>query len=222
MNKRFDSAKGWQGSNFLVGTGVGQNPGALVSLLQATFETPGEYTVQIEPLSPPPDAHVLGSVVWSTAGGQIHRRFDVGAGIQISGVADGASVSVQDNSGSANAAGIQYQVAAQIAKGLRPSSSVVTLYEFARTILAGGNVVVNIPQNAGVTSVQLGLSTNSNAAVPNVEALINSGGVLFRWRLPEIGEFVSIPTSSGTATLTLTNFSPATGAIVGIMWGIDG
>jgi len=216
-------ARGWQGTNFIVGTGVGANPGPLVSIVQAVFDEPGEYTVQIQPFNPPQDSRLIGVVNWSVEGGQLQRMFDVGNGMQISGVANGVSVSVQDNSGSAHAAGIQYQVGAQVALGLRPpSGSPVMLYGPSEVIAPAGLVVVPIPQNAGVNSVQIGITTGNDNAIPVVEAKISAAQFVFGWRIPEIAPFVAIPTSSFNNTLQLTNEDAATTANVYIIWGIDG
>jgi len=220
VTARFDTARGWQGTQYLIGTGPNNTPGQPTSVLQALFDEPGVHTVQLQSLTST-IVRAIGIVNWSTEGGQVQRIFDIGAGVQISGVANGVSVSVYDATGAVAALNVQYQVTAQVSKGLRPPSGTVSLFGPATLVAHGGGAVnVNVPSNAGIVSVQLGLSTGNDNALPVVEAKITVGPISTIGRVPGTTQYVTIP--SGATQIQFNNYDAANDVTVSIAWGIDG
>lgn len=217
---------GWQQSGTLT-TGNDQKS---VSM-QANFPESGYYTVQFAVVPPVGIAGGLNSfeaiavIDWRVEGASVRRKVSVGNGVSISAPAQGVGVTVNDDTVTATA-GNDYTVQIQVARGSRPNPGypVTFVDNFLESLGPGASFVYDVPQNAGVTSVQIaaGLTT---LQVPGVQGVVieikNSIGTLLKfYDLATYPDFVPLPPSA--ATVTVTSLLAAGTYGIQATWGIDG
>jgi hypothetical protein len=216
--------RGWSQAGKLL-TGV---EGAVS--LQANFKDPGSYTVQFGVVPPPIAAPAFGIfdcsavVEWSVEGNTIRRRVSVGNGTSISGQGQAVAVRVSDQSSGAFGAN-EYTVSIQVAPGTRPSvNKPPTLrgYQTVVTVGGGATSVLDIPQDAGVISVETDVSVLVVGSLP-VQALVlqvnGAGQILNQYDPTIVTGFV--PVAPNATQVELVNLS-ANNYRLQFTFGIDG
>lgn len=230
---------GWQ----TTGTLITQNPGQRVSM-QADFPESAVYTVQfsidVVPAKIPnglgvlvqPDYEVEAVIDWKVEGGNVRRRINVGNGTEISAPSQAVNVAMYDNTPSTGFGPNQkYQVSAQVAPGNRAGVSRCQLKGVTGSLTAAGgaspNILIPVPTDAGVTSVEI---TGINALViPPPTPLIlvyqlppsGTGSPLKSYLNPSASvEFVSLHPSC--TFIELFNQDAVNGVGYSVTWGIDG
>ncbi len=225
-NTTLNEKKGWSSSGNLI---AGKADGGIG--LQAKFEeTPGNYTVQFAVTYPPTDQlgniiKARAEIVWTVEGNDVRRLVDIANGMSVSGV--GQSVKVRMYDATALGGGKQpfpYPVSAQVVRGTRPSvEHPPFLYENSLVVNAGSNAVFAIPQNAGVSSVQVYVKPEPvGVNVPLGQAVLyhvtGANGVINAYDPREVSW---VPIAPGSEKIMVQNDS-AVSLRFTTVWGIDG
>lgn len=203
--------------------------------VQANMPVAGYKTIQfgvVPPAAPANDGvfAAVATISWMVEGNRLQRKVSVGNGVSISAPGEAFNVTIQDTtptSGGLQVLGSDYVVTVNFAPGSRPSQNQpATLFGGTFTIAALGNLVLDVPANAGVISVEvialdLG-GTNLGAKIVVEQKVSNVSAVILKaYVIQDAYEgFVSLP---GQATkLSLSNINGADAALVSVTWGIDG
>lgn len=208
------------------------NPNSVTGL-QCTFPVAETFTVQFE-VSPPANAVPVFSaqalISWMVEGNKVTRRVDVGQGVSISGRGQGVNITLQDVTQDPSVAGFafgsQYFVTVLAAPGVRASNSLIpTLLALRAEQLNAGNPntgAINIPQDAGVISVEVALlgPAGTTASVIFFPAPLAAPIKAYTLTCGETPEFVAVP--PGAVFLVVANDTPATPISATITFGIDG
>ncbi len=192
---------------------------------------PGPHTIQFTVLAdgntpPNPEAKIS----WKVAGQNVERRISIFDGASISGVCEGATIFLEDNSEAIT--GFDYTVTATIAPGTRAANAAPpVLYPIQATgypgrfvVASGIPRVIPIDENAGITTVNITASALAAPAVlteANVAAQLRdnpAATVLKQWD-PRLTGWV--PLCPGADELVLVNNFGAN-VIFGVVFGIDG
>ena len=234
LNKK----RAWNGQATLL-TGGGASGGPVVNAGQADFTAePGYYTVEfniarfpVDTVNAPGPSNVSGVfrcltiLSWNVEGNQVTRQYSVGGnGSSVSGLGQGVVVSLQDFTDVFNPTNLDYEVSFNIAKGVRPfTNNPPALFGITTTvILAAGSLSLAVPQNVGIISVEVAVSTNPAAPhTPNVVvAHINPGGTLKTYDPQKNTGFVAL--APNAQTVRVFNADAANPVDATITWGVDG
>jgi hypothetical protein len=205
-----------------------------VAALQSSYPQSAVKTLQFEVIPPPLGVPAFGEfnceaiIQWQNCGNKLTRRISVGNGASISGTGQGVTVQLQDVT--AFPPGNQpYQVTTSLSPGQRASyNQPPTLLGFkdgVHTVLAGGALVLNIPQDAGAISLEVSIGVLVVAALPvtgKINVILETAvGVIFKQYDPavEIG-FVPIPPNC--SVVVINNFDAAHSYRIQVTFGIDG
>jgi hypothetical protein len=188
---------------------------------------PGEYTLQFG-VQPPADGHGFATyavINWKIAGQQQQRIMSIYQGASISGVAEGVSVQLFDQSGDASVSRqAPYNIIITLSRGTRANTQQPpVLVTTSNLIIPHGLGTKNetVPNNAGVISVSVSAANNGVLANTDLAVFeINSAGTLGAF-YPNIAIGWN-PLVPGSTILTLTNNSTTTDAVLSLIWGIEG
>ena len=169
---------------------------------------PGNYTLQFgleDPNNPSVASAITqprAEIYWVVGGNQVRRVVDVNNGISISGVAEGVSVSIYDDS-VIGGPGTRdpYTVNMQVAKGSRPSVQQPPTYSLREQISAGGGAVENIsfPKNIGAISVYVAVAPFfAGAAIGayDIEVIQTVSGAFIKHYDPRQSDWVPLGASA--------------------------
>jgi hypothetical protein len=176
-------------------------------------------------------------VNFKAAGNQIQRILDIGSGVSISGNCDACDIKIQDQTWTVQGMGaLSYSVSCQITKGTRPATSLPPRLWSATsltppnngifTILPGLSASVPVPQNAGVTSVEIvavDLTTLTTGGSEQLFVTVDHevGAAFNKFYVPTlVPGFVAV--NPGTQLVRITNHSTTDTVTVSCSWGIDG
>jgi hypothetical protein len=159
------------------------------------------------------------------SGTPVQRRCSLPYTTSIQGVGSSVSVRVFDvpvAAASGGVAGNKYTVSIACARGARPAlSQLPTLFGGAFTVLEASNVVVPIPQDAGVCSVLVMCVSGLHAVKPEVAVTQqNPTGALGAWDPTINAQFV--PIAPGATQIKIANVDPGNNTNATVFWGIDG
>ena len=211
-----------------------ENP---INALQIALEDPdgnpeaGAVTLAFAINPPSNNVYLTEAIVsWSISGNRITRRFSIGNGATITGVAEAVNVQVVDHTGDLSSgfiAGESYGVTISAGLGTRGSvSELPTLQEvdnMGQNLAAATAVDVTIPQDAGVTGYRVLFSSGAvfNAIEAAVECYIP--GTFYRAPKNVIdGDTGEIPITPGTTAVRIINYDAANNVIWSLIWLIDG
>lgn len=203
--------------------------------MQVDFVEPGSYTVQFnkQPIDPQPNPLIPvpieseATIQWKVAGNIQQRIISLNDGVSISGNADGVIVTMRDTSQDASLVGVRYQVTATVNKGVRPyGNNPPVLYRpnGVFSVLGGAILTRPVPQNAGITSVQVLIGSNSGGVFPpipdnNVQVIQQAGVNLMKIYDPRYFDWVTL--APGATDVVISNHG-AGDIFVAVAWGVDG
>lgn len=233
---------GWSASGRLVSKD--SNPAVQ---LQANFQDSTPYTVQfsITNLKATDGSTDVGSynptaeIVWSVEGNSVRRVVSVINGTSVTGVGQGCRVTVRDQTPTGDSTKeMEYVVSILVAPGVRAANQLqpvlvplITdpfLVTRPGTVFVDGGTAVDIqiPENAGVTSVYI-TASSLNAGIPiiltdaDVQASHTNSAYVYKEYNPI--KYTWVPIGPGTTTIRLTNYmGPATQVLFNVTFGIDG
>lgn len=212
------------------------DPSRQVSV-QCGFKKAGVVTVQFNLSTVTPVAAITiraeAFIEFSVGGQSVTRRISIGDGSSISGTAEMVRVVMTDTTdltASPSNLGRDYQVSVQIAPGTRPDTSIPpTLLTSpggppdAVTILSGNSLLVPVPADAGVSSVEVTVATVLAGPLleqaVNVAHVTNNGSTTLKQYDPRA--FAFVPVANGTQYILLLNNS-AVDVLMQVTFGIDG
>lgn len=199
---------------------------------QADFPESGTYTVQFGFQAPTAvgalGTQALADITWFTEGNAITRRVDVANGVSVTGVGQGVTVTIYDNS---NSGGEEYSVSCSVAKGARPSQDRPPTLQTTNYADGSGieTVDIQIPQGVGVISA-LVFATNQVTAsglyVPT-ELLVAARNPAFIdnfsiYNPDVLTGFVPIPPGATFLRLHFSDADATHDHKYNVIWGIDG
>jgi hypothetical protein len=211
--------------------------------LQEVFEEAYYYTVQfgiVPPAGPSGPAYAaVATIEWSVQGNTIRRQVSVGNGTTISGPGEAIRVVINDTTSAAlNTPGLSYTGTIQVTKGTRPADfNPPTLADnnaTPRVIPPGGLISVAIPQNVGITSVEItSMYTDPTGTVPLPPTPPNPPSPvlqIFQTNPPyiskqytnETGNTGFVDVAPGATEIQIYNLDASDNVAVTITWGIDG
>jgi|WetSurMetagenome_2_1015567.scaffolds.fasta_scaffold225342_3 hypothetical protein len=233
---------GWSASRELISKDT--NPAVQ---LQANFQDPTPYTVQfsITNLKATDGSADIGSynptavIEWSVEGNSVRRVVSVINGTSVTGVGQGCRITVRDQTPTTDTTKeMEYTVAILVAPGVRPANQLQPILtpliadSFGVTrpgaifVDGGTGVDVQIPENAGVTSVYI-TAASLNAGIPvaltdaDIQASHTNTAYVYKEYNPN--KYTWVPIGPGTSTVRLTNFmGPLTQVLFNVTFGIDG
>jgi hypothetical protein len=228
-------------------------PGLLTALLAATFDQPSLYTVSFNiaaasvlPVptgsqgAPPVPTHTpTGSAsgvrcvavcTFKVFGAQVRRVIDVGSGTSISQVAASLDVAIQDMTYTVGGpAGVSYTVTALVSDRTRPATTLPPVLwqpepsPGAFLLAPGGSVSVPVPQDAGITSIEVNAYDDTapdvNPIFLQVQHFTNS--TLTKAYAPTLDPGY-IKLTPSTNSVTIANQSVSDTVQVSLTWGVDG
>jgi hypothetical protein len=214
--------KAWSTSGNLI-SGAGDS-GNGVSLQANFIDEPGNYTVQFGIQAPDISSgparviKAVAEITWSVEGNDVRRLVDCVNGMSVTGTAQAVKVRVFDNS--VGGAALEYQISIQVIKGTRPSvAHPPFLSGQPRAIADADQLLIPIPQNAGVTSVMVLVGALAVPVPPGVTISHESAVTLLA--IYEARDYQWVPIAAGANSIFVAN-----GSGVGIsatpIWGIDG
>lgn len=199
--------------------------------LQANFSKAEYYTVQFT-VEPPTGASdgiyaATATIAWTVEGNNVYRIVSIGNGVAISGTGEAISVTVNDVTPNVGQApGFEYKVNIQVSPGTRANISQPPTYmrgsDQQVPILGDSFALIDVPQNAGVVSVQLsGYTESSPESQPKwlVNFLSNTTvlkSVFVDSQLP----FITLP--PGCTFVGVYNLDVLNATRVDFTWGIEG
>jgi hypothetical protein len=199
-------------------------------------------SVPPNPIIPPPIAAgnitPVGEILWSIGGNTQRRLVSIYDGIAITGVAEHFAISATDDTDlSDNTNQTLYDVTITAAGGVRGSTSLPPIYQTYIEDNNTGNIaygtftlaptkqlVLVIPQNAGINSVMVTAGSSGTVLTDTDFAFTqsNGSGELKRYN-PTVYSFV--PLSPQATFITFKNLTAAIGGVsidFSVTWGIDG
>jgi hypothetical protein len=211
--------------------------------LQYTFAAPGAHCIQFNmappklavgvPHTAPVKAEAL--ITWEVNGQTTTRRVSIGDGTTVQGTGESVKVvmydvtNVGDSPPSPDDLGLEYLVSADVAPGTRGSFTNPPILIENNTVIPvihGVPKFVNIPPDAGVTSVLVSVADPAGAPVADqipqvLQHLDSAGGSTLMWYDPR--SFLFAPVAPGVRVIELRNNSLAGQALLfGVIFGIDG
>lgn len=229
--KNAGKSGGWQAfGQLVVGSG---STGANVHG-QADFPVAGYYTVEFGVQTPTNGQYdCVAEVVWSVEGNDVRRLISVGSGTTISGTGAGVKVKLYDKSGSSFAAffGQAYQASFLISPGTRPSEqkpptlTAETSTGLARFVVTPGTTtIIDIPTDAGVTSVNVTVVASPLTAITETDAVVHiASSVPVKSFFPSDPDaWIAVPPNA--KSIQLVNNFPALGPDLHfyVTYGIEG
>jgi hypothetical protein len=224
-----DSVNGTLQTNY---TGITTN----IANLSVTAVNPIPGSPGLPGASQPVDPVAI--IQFTVQGNKVQRIISVSNGISISGPAEAIQVMVIDNTSYPLSKGYTYQVSIQVTPGVRAAvNQPAILYwsyppvagnaQSTAVVLApaGGDILVNVPVDAGVVSACIVAVGETGGATPFAQPqvvviqLASAIQVAATFQ-PEPGRF--IPLVSNCSVLQLLNNDPTNSALVAVIWGIDG
>ena len=227
---------GWSQSGKLT---VYQNNNPFVSL-QANFEECDIFTVEFGiggPTGGTPANPILttATIIWTIAGNDVIRKISVANGATISGLAESVRVIVNDatqqNVAEAPSTFIQYGVTVLVGRGVRPDTEQPPVLQdvpntTVYTIAQGTSKTIPVPQNVGVISVHLDVSTSpvtpGALQVDQVTVQHLQNGTVLKQYDPRVFEWVPLASSADNIKVTNNFGGGGPALIVTVAWGIDG
>lgn len=193
--------------------------------LQVVFPTSGEYTIQFA-LETKANASVKceATIQWSVEGNYVTRKVSVVNGLSITGVAQGTKVTVRD----ASVGGVDtqdYLVSFQVAPGARASNGQPPTYEPAglASSFAPGTFDVDIPADAGVTSVFVTAKSFSDTPIPEEQVYVQMvDGAGNSLKVYDPRNYGWVPLAPGTTKLVYVNATAADTIQFFGVFGVDG
>lgn len=213
------SYKGWSASQTLAAVSGDSFQ------LQANFAEPGPYTAQFTVNYPGAwgiNFSCVAQIDWKVEGNWVTRLVNVTNGTSISGTSQGVRIIVRDTS-SRFVPGVtaNYLASVQVAPGTRPQTTRGPIYQPDPPILVPslGTVQIQLPENAGVTSVMV--LAPSNAGAGDLLAILNVDPVFgYEWDVATDRNWHILP--SGVTRLDIANSDPINSFNVLVIYGIDG
>lgn len=222
--------KGWSGSGNLISGDINT-----VVALQAQFPQPGNYTVQFGTMFPPAVAQLdilqaEALVTWSVAGNSLARRITVVNGASITGSAEAVSVVVSDVSNVLGLGGIPYNIAVNVCEGVRANIQRPPVFYPAGALgvnpllLVAHSFDVDVPQNAGVISVQVTICDTSGAVIPDNAVIVTQFALPSNSarRVCDPRDLEWIPLAPGVTKIRVSNVTNANAVFVNVSFGVDG
>jgi hypothetical protein len=168
---------------------------------------------------------------------QVQRVIDIGSGTSISATCQSIDVAVQDLTWTIQGqSALQYSISVSVTRGVRPATSLPpTLWSATSTtppnsgiftIGPGASAVIDVPENSGVTSVEVVGVDLTTLATGGSEQLFFTvdhevGSVFNKFYVPTLEPgFVKV--NPGTQKIRLTNHSTTDTITATVTWGIDG
>lgn len=209
---------------------------------------PGTYTILLNSTQPPNGCTPVAVITWSVAGNSVTREVSLGNGVSVTGTGEGFTVTITDATDTthygfftppAGPGQGDYVVTALVTKGTRGSdgqpptfipgavgNALVDVGPGTYNVVAGGAVVIPIPQNVGVKSVFV--SAIDVNATPNVVTTADgfisqqNGVAVYGNFYPNTNTWV--PIIPGARTLELFNTLAGGGHTLAfyVAFGIDG
>jgi hypothetical protein len=211
--------------------------------LQCNFPQAGFYTVQfgvqVDPAILVPD--ITAEVTWSVEGNDVRRKISVANGVTISGTGQACRVVIRDETAGIVPPGPLYAVFALVSPGTRPGSHIRPLLRTpwpvqtaaipaailgdVAIIPPGGTANIDVPVNAGATSVDVeGILNGAHAPIVLTDlevAQIASPPFPIKGYYPWI-ETGFVPLAPKTRTIFVSNASAVDTIVASVLWGIDG
>lgn len=210
--------------------------------LQADFDEPGAYTVQFSMQQPAVIAGVPNFaakaeaiIEWKVEGNWVTRVVSLGNGVSVSGVGQAVRVKMADRSPTLYLppqSPQPYFCGAQVVRGTRAATQqppVYTPVDEVYSVAPGASLVVPVPGDAGVISVQVTMQSAGLASslvvdgdgLVQLEPIVALGPTIFKRYDPR--NYTWIPVVGGNEQLRLINRRAAgTALLFGVSFGIDG
>jgi hypothetical protein len=163
-------------------------------------------------------------VTWSIEGASFVRELDIGSGALLSACAQGINVQVFDATSTVGGNAFQqYGISVAVTRGTRPTNQIPSLWAQQGALAAGGAfVIIQVPQNVGVNSVEV---TAFNTAAPATPAPIvvthQIATTVNKAYLLDGGDIGFVRMAPGTRQISITNEGTDPIAYY-VTWGIDG
>lgn len=225
-NTALNQKKGWSVSGDLI---AGKSDAGIA--LQANFENePGNYTVQFGVTYPPTDQSgniitAQAEIVWTVEGNDVRRLVNIANGMSVTGTAQAVKVTMRDSTTlGGGKQPFPYPVSAQVVKGSRPSvEHPPFLYANSIVVFNGSNADFTIPQNAGISSVQVyvkpePVGINIPLGQLTVYHITGALGVINGYDPREVSW---VPIAPGSEKIRVQNDSAGL-VRFSTVWGIDG
>lgn len=186
----------------------------------------------VPPLGVAAGVRCVATINFKVEGVQVQRIVDVGSGVTVTGVAQAIDINLQDLTYTVGGpAGVQYAVSAAITKGTRASTSLPpTLWQppapstpLPPQLAPGDSIIIAIPQNAGVVSVEVSLFdiTDSDAEPVFVGVTNFTNGTVNKFYSPVV-EPAFVRVTPGSTSIRIGNNSATDTVQYSVTWGIDG
>lgn len=194
----------------------------------------GVYTVQFAISKPTTGVYrAVATITWTVEGNQIVRQIDVNNGASLSAPSQAVRIQISDETPPemGGPAGEEYGVTVFITKGTRAFSSVpATLKGLIAgsvelfTLGAGASIDVEVPENAGASSVEVTAAVSLAGVSPDILITHDNPVASFKaYKYADQGAGAGFVALSAMASLvTLKNLDVTHGALVSVTWGIDG
>lgn len=225
--KNIAPSGGWSLTGTLT---TGQTANAKKLTMQCNFPEAGAYTIQFSLTIPtlgsarPPVCRA--EVLWNVEGNSITRVFDVKDGTSITGVAQGARITLYDATPTSGIfVATDYVANAQIAKGPRVNNGIPVTYDLGTDVgllAAAGTVVVDIPQNIGANGVYVSVYADGPVVIPNNSVRVQQRAGINSYRSYDPQVFQWVPLSPGVDKIAITNSLAAADLRYKISLSIDG
>jgi hypothetical protein len=173
----------------------------------------------------------VATISWKVEGNFVTRQISVQNGATISGTAQAIDVNLQDNTPNYGQTLNQpYQIGIQVTPGTRPVTNQPPLLMFndqqqVSIAAAGGTKIFDIPQNAGVISMEIaGVGFAGGLAIsPNLLVQFFTNATFLKSYIYSGGEFDQfVPVPIGATEVLIVNQDATNVADFSLAWGIDG
>jgi hypothetical protein len=192
---------------------------------------PGNYTIDFSVFAPPvTDTYVVkpkAEILWMVGGNNTRRVIDVSNGAAISGVAEGVTVNIFDESffPAPVSNPPAYNVAFQIAKGSRASIQQPPVYSLEPSFSAGAGAIstTNLPANIGAVSVSIVVSplvAGTSISAYDILVLQSSGTTTRKSYDPRQDQWV--PLAAGADNIQILTSAACPAFNYQLTFGIDG
>lgn len=213
-----------------------QSGQSVALLMEALSLEGGVYTLIFDVIDPGVPYECIARVTSSDAGNTVERLFHVikGCSISLSGRVYGITITdttpadlplISGEPVSTPGAGSAYTVTCIIERGTRGINSAgPTLYSGSAAIASHASLVLDIPTNSGVNSLEVSsqVATTFPTSNPNVTVTFTTaaGGIFKQYNPILQPGFVAIP--PGATQVKITNNDGTNGINSSVTWGIDG
>jgi hypothetical protein len=198
-------------------------------------------SVPPNPIIPPPIAigniTPVGEILWTIGGNTQRRLVSIYDGSSITGVAEHFAINATDDTDLSDTTNqTQYDVTITAAGGVRGSTALPPIYQTYidnnGTILFGRvslnpltNIEVLIPQNAGVSSVMVTVSSVGNIITDDEVFFSQASTTAGALKIYNPMDYEFVPISPQADRLFIENLTPVSGGHIiefSVTWGIDG